>query len=206
MKTPLVQNFTNDFERSAYFERLAFSNFMKESNIFGVGNWEIKPTPYSGLEPYDILAIRYNNDGSIIKRLIIELKIRDRDFTDSGWVFETKKYKSMKAIQDMDPDNNRIVYINFTPTNTLLWKIDDIIGRYKAVKKEMNKATMDSRDNKINKSTYLLSTDDAYIFNYVWSESQYHQLLHQEALEREAKRVKHHQSLWDYLTGEQEKN
>lgn len=174
-------NFTDSFAEAAYKERLAFKNLRSIYNLFPDDNHFIDIRPYDGMDEYDVL-IQKHNEGSILKRLITELKIRMltgdalQQAEENGYILESKKYKALKRIQSIDADLNKCAYICFTPTGTYLWFIDDLDkkGLLKPVNKEMNRATMASRDEKIDKKVYLLKTEWAYKrWDYTWSEDQY---------------------------------
>jgi hypothetical protein len=194
--------FTNDFEKAAYMERIAFRNFIKLYNLFQGEGYDIDIRPYEGQDVYDVLVSKHN-DGSIYKRYIIELKIRDKDFDNEGYVYETKKHKSLTNIKNLDPDNNEILYINFTPNGTYIWFIDRIIGNYQSIKKEMNKATMNSRSDKSNKTTYLLLPKDAKHYQYRWDIKQFNADV--EAKKQKEVKVKQRLSdekdMWFYISG-----
>ena len=194
--------FLNDFEKAAYMERIAFKNFIKLYNLFEGDNFDIDIRPYEGNDKYDVLISKHN-DGSIYKRYIIELKIRDKDFDSEGYVYETKKHKSLMDIKNLDGDNNEILYINFTPNGTYIWFIDRIIANYKPIRKKMNKATMNSRSDKSNKGTYLLLPKDAKKYEYRWDIRQFNEKIEEEKRKELKKQSKlnEEKDIWFYLTG-----
>jgi hypothetical protein len=197
--------FLNDFERAAYMERIAFNNFINNYKLFT--NDDIDIRPYWGDDVYDVLISKHN-DGSIYKRYIIELKIRDGDFDNEGYVYETKKHNSLMKIKNLDPNLNEIIYINFTPNGTYVWFIDKIIDNYQSIKKEMNKATMESRTNKNNKWTYLLLPKNAKKYEYRWDIRQFNEVI--EAKKQKQMKIKQRlneeKDIWFYLTGKKYKD
>ena len=194
--------FLDDFEKSAYKERIAFKNFIKLYHLFEGDNFDIDIRPYEGNDYYDVLISKHN-DGSIYKRYIIELKVRDEDYDEEGYVYETKKHRDLMDIKNLDPDNNEILYINFTPNGTYIWFIDKIIANYKPIRKKMNKATMNSRTDKSDKGTYLLLPKDAKKYEYRWDMRQFNEEI--EAKKQKQMKVKQRLSdekdIWFYLTG-----
>lgn len=190
--------FNNDFEKSAYMERLAFDNFRTLYNLFNDDN--VIKTDYTGNDVYDVLVTKHN-DGLIYKRYIIELKIRDKAY--ENYVFETHKYRDLQKIKKIDSDNNEIIYINFTPDGTYVWSIDKIIHKYNPVKMEMNKATMNSRSDKEEKSIYLLLPSDAKKYEYRWDLGQFNDKIEQEK-QKQLKiklKLKEEDAMWNYLIG-----
>lgn len=166
----MYQKLNNKFEEASYKERLAFKNWRSLYNLFPEDNWTVFITPFDGSDVYDVLV--QNNS---FKRIIIEIKIRNEFATqcglEDGFIYETKKHKSLSMVKDLDPDNNTIMYINFTTKGTYVWNISKL--DLNPVKKEMNKATMNSTDDKQNKSVYLLKAEDAKFYPYIFDDVQY---------------------------------
>lgn len=164
-----MEKITCKFKEASYKERLAFNNWRKLYNLFPEAEWTILITPYDGDDVYDVLV-----QNRQYKRIIIEIKIRGERATelglDEGFIYETKKHKSLSQIKDLDPDNNTIMYLNFTTKGTYIWNIDKL--DLKKTKMEMNKATMASNE-KENKSVYLLDAADAKFYPYVFDDVQY---------------------------------
>lgn len=171
---------TNPFHLAALKERLAFRNFHLLYNLFPSENHYIMETPYDGDDRYDIL-IQKHHDGSIQRRMLIEIKIRSitgkikDDANRDGWIFEKKKYDDLVKIRDIDQKLNMIFYINFTEDGTLIWNINNLEREGKLdthIQKEMKKATMGGNDTK-DKQTYLLLPEWGKLFTYKFDELQW---------------------------------
>ena len=166
----MYQKITNPFEEASYKERLAFKNWRQLYKLFPEEKWTVFITPYDGVDVYDVLV--QNNQ---YKRIIIEIKIRNEFATkcglEEGFIYESKKHKSLSQVKDLDPENNTIMYINFTTNGTYVWNISKI--DLKPIKKVMNKATMNSKSDKENKTTYLLKVEDAKFYPYIYDDLQY---------------------------------
>ena len=160
--------FASTFEEASYKERLFFNRLNEIYQLFPKQDWHILQTSYTGSDVYDYLI---SNDNTY-RRYIVEIKIREKTF-EEGYIYQTSKHKDLTYIKNIDPDNNRILYINSTPIGTYIWEIDKIIHKYKPIKKEMNKATMTNKEDKIDKSTYILLTEDAKLYPYHWDEKQF---------------------------------
>jgi len=164
-----MEKITCKFKESSYKERLAFKNWRNLYNLFPESEWTVLITPYDGSDVYDVLV-----QNRSYKRIIIEIKVRGELATqkgiEEGFFYESKKHKSLTDLKDLDPDNNTIMYINFTTKGTYVWNINKI--ELKSIKREMNKATMNSND-KVNKSVYLLDVADAKFYSYVYDDLQY---------------------------------
>lgn len=148
--------FTDKYEEASFKERLYFDKLIELHNIFPSDKWTYYKTSYLGYDDYDYSATNKITG----KRLIIEIKIRDKSW--GGYVYETKKHKKLMDIKKTDPNNITILYVNSTPSGTYIWNIDNIIGKYKTTWVEMNKSTMNSRTEKKRKRVYLLETSDAF--------------------------------------------
>jgi len=163
-------NFKDQFQRAAFIERAAYKNLKKLYNIFSEYSEYI--TPYDGYSPYDICLHKYN-DGLIKKTIFIEIKVRTE--TWDTYFLETKKYTSIKRLAEdelyLKPEDYKILYLNFTPTSTLLFDTD-IIKELEVKSTEMNIATMSSRTKKKSKTIWELPVEKAKSFKYIWSEDQ----------------------------------
>lgn len=159
--------FINKFEEAAYKERLFFNNLINLYKLFPIEDWLITETPYTGNDSYDFLV----QHKQTYKLFIIEIKIRKTAFSD-GYFYETNKHKSLSQIKNINPDYNTILYINSTPDGTYIWNIDNIIDKYKPIKKEMNIATMTSYE-KEQKGAYQLLITDAKHYPYHWDDKQF---------------------------------
>ncbi len=174
--------FIDKFEEASYKERVFFTNLCKMYGLFPEERWHLDATPFYEKDKYDYLAFRLNTR----KRLVIEIKIRETWYSE-GYVYETKKHNALMKIKALDPENITILYVNSTPKGTYIWNIDKIIDNYKPIMKEMNIATMDSRNKKRRKKVYLLQPEDAekhYAFH--WDDKQLTQHF-KEKLQREKK-------------------
>jgi len=164
-----MEKITCKFKESSYKERLAFKNWRQLYNLFPESEWTVLLTPYDGVDVYDVLI-----QNRSYKRLIIEIKIRGEFATkmgmEEGFIYESKKHKSLTDIKNLDSENNTIMYLNFTTKGTYLWNINKL--DLKSTKLRMNKATM-SGDEKVNKSVYLLDAADAKFYPYIYDDLQY---------------------------------
>lgn len=162
--------FVSDFEKSAFIERCAWKNFLSIYDAFP--GWEQVILPYEGKEVYDVLLFKIDN-GYITKRVFVEIKVREVVYDE--YFLETKKYNSIKRLCEkelyLNKEDYKILYVNFTPTGTYIWDTD-IVNELTVSKQEMNKATMNSRDNKITKTKYDLPINKAKRYGYVWDEGQ----------------------------------
>lgn len=178
------KNEENKFVEASKKERFAFKKFIELYNLYQTDNYEIFITPYDGYESYDVMIQKYN-DGTIEKRWIIEIKIRDVKGShcgyEEGFILEKRKYNKLKEIYDVDADRNEILYINFTSEETLVFNLTNT--RLKWETKMMNKATMKSNFDKVNKKVALLDHNDATRYNYIFDEQQYNN--HLAKIERE---------------------
>jgi hypothetical protein len=110
------------------------------------------------------------NTQSIVKRVWIELKIRDKVF--DSYLLENKKMNSLlKLRKDMffTDDEVTLLYINFTPEETIIYNLDKV-KNLPSEKKVMNKATSVSRKNKVEKSVIMLSKENGKVLNYILDE------------------------------------
>lgn len=160
-------NFLNDFEKREFLGRKALLELQdKYPNILKY-KIEFTTDTYATYDAfYHIIDIETH---SIKKRVLIEIKIRDRSFPE--YILETKKLNSLKKIRtDLGFNENEmsILYINFCPNETIIWNIDKINNNI--IVSEYNKATSTSRTNKINKSVIMLLPSEGKQLDYILDE------------------------------------
>jgi len=172
------------FTEAAQKERFAFTQLCKKYNMFTEDQgYAIYLTPDEGYDKYDALIQHYNEDTYICdKRYITEFKIRQvagstlEECRELGWILEQKKFNSLMSVSNLDPDKNQVLYISFVNDKTLIWNLTLLENKNMLhwEKKEMNKATMESRDNKIYKKVCLLKEDWAKVYKYVYDDKSYY--------------------------------
>jgi hypothetical protein len=120
-------------------------------------------TPIEGYDCYDGGVVVYDKDtGSIIKRYIIETKVRDEHYDEL--VYEWKKHKDL--VEKGKLLDSSILYLNVTPRGTYLFKISDVIGDVIwDDDKEYNKTTA-VKSNKIKKKATNLPIIKAKTFEW----------------------------------------
>lgn len=156
-------NFINKFDEEEYFGRQGL-NELKElyPNYF---KYELHFTTDS-YSTYDAYWVILDENLSIKKRVIVEIKQRTEDYPE--FILESKKYNALlKYRQDLflTKDEMKILYINFTPSKTIIWDIDNVKIEIKTLK--ANKTTVDSRTNKINKGVIYLTTESGKVLPYI---------------------------------------
>lgn len=160
-------NFTNEFEKREYLGREALKELKKiYPNLF---KYDIHFTTDTYASYDAFYHIIDSETHSIKKRVLIEIKIRDREFPE--YILETKKLNSLKKIRKdlgFNEDEMSILYINFCPNETIIWNIDKINNDI--VTNEYNKATSISRTNKINKDVIMLKPSEGKQLNYILDE------------------------------------
>lgn len=158
--------FTDDFEKREFLAREALKELnIKYPKLFK-NELFFTNDKYSS---YDSFYFLTDDSGSIKKRVKIELKIRDKDFDE--FLLEKKKLKSIRkdCRTYLNDDEYSILYINFTPTQTILWDITDI-NEDNTSKLLANKATSVNRIDKENKDVIMLSPDDGIKLRYILNE------------------------------------
>jgi len=158
--------FSNDFEKREWLGRQA----TKQLSIFKNYQLVFEPDQFSC---YDVSFHTYCTYTQQIKmRYFIEIKIRDRIFPE--YILEKKKVVSIhKKMSDLGlkKDEYKILYLNFTPDQTLLWDITQLSGEDCTEIMMMNKATSTSRINKIDKLCKMMKPEDAKKYEYVLNET-----------------------------------
>lgn len=182
-------------------ERFAFNQFITTYNLFQEkDNYSVYLTPDDGYDVYDAMVQHYADDYNTDKRYIIETKVRNvsmnvlEDCKTNGWILESKKYNSLMKVAELDPEKNDVLYISFNNDQTIVWNLTKLTEKGLLVKskKTMNKATMASREDKINKSIFLLKEEWGKIYKYRFDEMSYktHITKEQELKEFRRKDVK----------------
>lgn len=133
-----------------------------------IGNYYLKPLGYKHNTHYTYTDYMFQNwDINLTtNHAVIEVKEREKSF-DNGYFLEDKKLDNLLYC-------NKAYYVNYTLDDNKIyrWDINEI--NKKITDKElnpttitMNKNTLISTDEKINKPVYLLSTEwaDTYVVN-----------------------------------------
>lgn len=163
-------NFTNNFQKEEFYARQGllilqelYPNSFKYKIEFTTGEYD----------PYDAMFFIIDNETqSIVKRVWIELKIRKTTF--DTYLLETKKMNSLlKLRKDMFFTENEVslLYINFTPNETIIYNLDKV-KELPTEKRVMNKCTVVSRTNKVEKSVIMLRPEDGKVLNYILNENE----------------------------------
>lgn len=160
--------FTNDFEKREFLGREALRELkVLYPNLFKY-DLHFTTDTYAAYDAF--YHIIDSNTHSITKRVLIEIKIRDRQFPE--YILETKKLNSLKKIRKDLGFNEKemsILYINFCPNETIIWNIDKINNDIKT--NEYNKATAFSRKDKISKDVIELKPSEGKQINYILNEN-----------------------------------
>lgn len=116
--------------------------------------------------------------------LIIEIKTRDEMYND--YILERSKLNKLKKKQKSMMWPSSILYVNFTCSDTFLWKLNNYKG--KLIKKEMPKQTYG--DNTwILKPVYLLESNIAKRFDYGYNMNKEQKLLEESRLPKKKENI-----------------
>jgi hypothetical protein len=158
--------------------------------------WTEYITDIYGYDVYDCLLQAYI-EGSIKKRYIIEVKVRDTHYDEL--ILETKKIRDLKS-KVLD-NLTKILYINITPMGTYIFSISDLQKQNKLVKTKIvaNRATMASRTDKIEKGVFMLNVSDAKYLDFKFNEADYQKSIKEVVKTNWENKAK--KGLFDYLFG-----
>lgn len=115
-------------------------------------------TPIDGKDYYDVLLMAMDKETkSIVKRFIVEVKVRQKIYED--YIMEVKKIKDIKSIM-VDPDAT-ILYISVTPEGTFLYNVNELESKnlLEVGTLHCNKSTMKSTYDKVDKDVYNLKKE-----------------------------------------------
>jgi hypothetical protein len=120
---------------------------------------------------YDAFYFIYDNDFKIKKRVFIEIKVRSENWDEP--FLEWNKWKDItdiaKNVFDLNDDEYEILYLNFFPNETIVWKIK-YMDKSLLVESKMNKATVESTSIKKNKKVWLMDKSVGKSLNYTINE------------------------------------
>jgi len=187
-------NTNNRFIEASKRERFCLSNILpiiKNSKY----EWSEYMTDIYSYDVYDCL-LQASIDGSVKKRFIIEIKIRDTHFDEL--ILETKKLRDLKS-KVLDHSNTEILYINVTPNKTYVFNLSKMEkeDKFSVNKLKANKATMESRTNKVDKNVIYLSITDARSIDFTFNEKEYQNSI--KVVINENNRHKNNKNLFEYL-------
>lgn len=150
--------FKNNFQKREYLGRQAVKELKQlHPDKF---KYDLEETGDT-FSPYDMYY--YTED----KKVLLEVKIRDKDF--DTFILEVKKLEALQKIKSESNEEIVLLYLNFTPTKTIIWNITNIdSSNSKTI--IANKTTEISRNCKVEKEVIYLNPKDGYILDYVLDE------------------------------------
>ncbi len=161
-----MQKFIDEFEKREWLGRQAlleiqklYPNYFKYQINFTTGKYD----------KYDCYYIVLDEELRIKKRIVIELKIRDRYFDE--YILEQKKYNSLIKMRNelgLSKDEMSILYINLCVDGTYVYDLDKLDLKWDTL--VANKATCDSRTNKVKKSVLYLTKSSGKFIPYIINE------------------------------------
>lgn len=174
-------------------ERFCLNNLLP---ILRTDKWEWTTylTDIYGYDSYDCLLQAYR-EGEIKKRFVIEFKLRETHYGDL--IFETKKLNQLKKV--VYDDITDILYITTTPNGTYIFNISKLIkeDKLKVTSIVCNKATMNSRSEKVKKTVYMLDCDLAKFIPFKFSNTEYLQSI--KVIEKDNNKHKARYDMFNYL-------
>lgn len=129
----------------------------------------LKPSNPTKMCPYDAFLYIYNEKNELIKRLIVEVKVRSSEY--DSYFLEDMKLTSLRKIQKYY-SNFEIWYVNFNPTNTIIYPLD-YISLPEPEMRYMNKATYKSRTDKTEKLVYDIPISLGKTSSYLYTDFPY---------------------------------
>jgi hypothetical protein len=176
-------NFIDDFEKREWLGRQAlkeikvlYPNYFKYELHFTTGKYD----------KYDFYYLIIDEQFRIVKRVLGEIKIRDRYFDE--YILEEKKYNSLMKVRKemgMNKDEMSLLYINLCVDGTYVYDLDKLELKWDTLM--ANKATCDSRTNKVKKSVLYLTKSSGKFIPYVINEKK---LLAESIIEEKIEKVK----------------
>lgn len=131
--------------------------------------FDLIPSQTNRAVSYDALLHIKDVSGLVVKKLIIEAKVRTADYPT--YFLEKQKYDSLKKLQSAHKDY-LIWYVNFTPSGTHIFDLDSIdLGPVKRI--EMNSQTFKSREKKRLKAVFTLDIQKSARINYQYEKNPY---------------------------------
>jgi len=158
-------------------ERWAIKEIITILNAKGNYKYDIYLSTIDSDCPWDCILTVKDLNNNILETFMVEMKNRSNDWSDTGFVFEKKKYNDLlKARTNVQFELQRpitIMYWNTTPTKfTYIWNIDSLtLGKSK--RKAMKKETFAENNQEVNKNVFLLDVNDATKFNWKYDENKY---------------------------------
>lgn len=158
-----MQKFINKFEEEEFYGRQALLELQRLYPNYFKYEIHFSTDSYSTFDAYWIIL---DENMSIKKRIIVEIKQRSEDYDEM--ILESKKYQALLKYREdlyLSKEEMSILYANFTPTKTIIWNLDEIEVKIDTLK--ANKTTVDSKTRKVNKGVIYLTPESGIVLPYV---------------------------------------
>jgi len=171
--TQKTYSYESDYERSEMIGRWALQDLFSINPSLFKNPLSHNPDKFGA---YDSYYMVYDEQSlAIKKRVLIEIKCRDKIF--DKYILEHDKYKRLISLRKSlyyTPEECQLIYVNFTPAQTIFWDLDKVdLGKKESL--SCNRATVVSKTDKKNKSVYYLSPEQGLQMSYVYQPSELEQ-------------------------------
>lgn len=166
-------------ERYCLTELFNYLNFTNDTY-----KYSFSPTSEDESIGFDgTLIISHKLTGTIKAFYLVEAKVRTKVY--DTFVFEQKKLNTLKSYKrkldkyfkaEYSDKTINLMYVSFTEEATFMYDLLTLIDNHlmpKLTKMKMNKVTVESRDNKINKHVFLLPQNIAVKYKWNFNEREY---------------------------------
>lgn len=179
---PLLEQESIKMEKSGNIERYAIEKLIQKLNCNDKFYYDFIPTSSDKKIGYEgIIYVKNKLTDKKLDMYIIEAKVRNNNVKQDDLFYEKKKHNTLKLIKKILINEGsmfepKILYVNFCFDGTFMFFIDDLIFNGtmpKLTKIKMNKVTVTSTNDKINKQVYLLSKTLAVKKDYIYNPIDY---------------------------------
>ena len=156
----------NPYIMTSKIERILLKKVLNK--LYSPDKFRVYLTDEYGNDIYDAVLYTYNNDGSVLDRFFVEVKVRSRSYSDI--MLESKKFNDITSLmkrkdaawfkETKEDIKSKLIYLSIHPNGSYWFSLSDIdMNSLEWLESEHNISTMNTSLGKKMKGYTLLDSN-----------------------------------------------